>query len=108
MTAIVASSGLVQNVAQSTSLAAKAGMLRTRQWLDRRRGLKLLKELPTGLEALVFGDDMSPELLAALSLGGSAGHELATLALLRTIEWETSHTLETCYNGLPESHLYHI
>lgn len=108
MTAIVASSGLVQNVAQSTSLAAKAGMLRTRQWLDRRRGLKLLKELPTGLEALVFGDDMSPELLAALSLGGSAGHELATLALLMTIEWETSHTLETCYNGLPESHLYHI
>lgn len=40
--------------------------------------------------------------------GGRPGHELATLALLMTIEWETLHTLEPCHNGLPESHMYHI
>ena len=106
--AIVASSAIVRTVAQSTGLVARTGMLQTRQWMDRRRGLKLLKNLPTGLEALVFGDDMTPELMAALCLGGRSGRELATLALLMTIEWESLHTLEPCHNGLPESHLYTI
>lgn len=82
--AIVASSGVVGGVAQSTSLAAKSAMLQTRQWLDRMLGLKLLKKLPNGLEAQVYGDDVTPELLAALSLGGRPGHELSTLALLTT------------------------
>lgn len=60
-------------------------MLQISQWLDRLLGLKVLRNLPTGLEALVYGDDMTPELLAALCLGGAPGHELSTLALLTTI-----------------------
>lgn len=106
MTAIVASSGFVQNVAQSTSLAARSGVLQTRQWLDRRRGMKLLKELPTGLEALVFGDEISPEMLAALYIGGKAGLELATLALLITME--SSPSFDSYHSRVFEPHLYHI
>lgn len=54
-------------------------------WRDRSKGLNILKCLPRDpLEAFVFGeDDVTPELLAALSLGGTPGLQLSTIALLK-------------------------
>ena len=58
-----------------------------RHWMAQKQGLKTLKKLPMGLQASVFGDDLSPELLATLSLGGKPGIELSTLALMHTTDW---------------------
>eukprot|EP00752_Nemacystus_decipiens_P003415 g3161.t1 len=63
----------------------KSGTGKITKWADRTRGLKLLKNLPKGpLEAFVFGeDDVTPELLAALSLGETPGIQLSMIALLK-------------------------
>ena len=65
----------------------KAVANQVRQWFARKQGLSILKKLPTGLQALVFGVDLSPELLAALSLGDKPGIDLSTLALMHTTYW---------------------
>lgn len=55
--------------------------------MNRVRGLSILKNLPRGLEALVFGTDLTPELLTALSLGGRPGLQLSTIAMLMSINF---------------------
>lgn len=77
---LVTSSGVVGDSYQ----ALRSGTRKVTRFFDRTRGLSLLKKLPTGLEALVFGEkDVKPELLAALSLGGTPGLQLSTMALLK-------------------------
>ncbi|CAM9487279.1 unnamed protein product, partial [Ectocarpus sp. 12 AP-2014] len=78
---LAVSSGLVGGVSQ----LAKSGVRKITRWVDRAKGLKLLKNLPKGpLEAFVFGEDeVTPELLAALSLGGTPGTQLSMIALLK-------------------------
>lgn len=88
--AIVVSSAAVGGAAQTTTKVTKAGIRQLRQRWDRMRGLSMLKKLPIGLEALVFGDDVTPEMLAALSLGGSPGLELSISALLTTTRGGTT------------------
>ena len=67
------------------SQLAKRGLGKVLSSWDRARGLSLLKKLPTGLEALVFGEDgVTPELLAALSLGGKPGIQLSMIAFLKS------------------------
>lgn len=61
----------------------KSGIGKVTRSFDRARGLKLLNNLPRGLEALVYGEDVTPELLAALSLGGRPGLQLSTIALMK-------------------------
>ena len=77
----------VSNIVRDANAGFKAVPHQVRQWFARKQGLSILKNLPTGLQASVFGDDLSPELLAALSLGGKPGIELSTLALMHTTDW---------------------
>ena len=62
-------------------LASGIGRVTTSR--DRSKGLKILKNLPKGpLDAFVFGeDDVTPEILAALALGGTPGLQLSTIAV---------------------------
>eukprot|EP00903_Cladosiphon_okamuranus_P008176 g7875.t1 len=47
-------------------------------------GSVALEELPTGMEAFVVGENkLKAEFLAALSLGGTPGPQLSTIALLK-------------------------
>ncbi|CAN0238462.1 unnamed protein product [Ascophyllum nodosum] len=82
-TTIIAASGIVGDAYRGL----KDGSLQLCRWMARKQGLVILKKLPMGLEALVFGHDLSPELLAALSLGGKPGIKLSTLALMHTTDW---------------------
>ena len=63
-----------------------------------------MKKLPTGLQASVFGEDLSPELLAALSLGDKHGIDLSTLALMHSTDWglREDDSLETYLTALLE------
>lgn len=88
-TAITTSSGVVGDVYRGL----KDASLQVRRWMARKEGLAVLKKLPTGFQAMVFGVDLSPELMAALALGGRPGIKLSTLALMHTTSW-----------GLRESH----
>ena len=65
---------------------AKSGRAKLTSWRDRSKGLKLLDNLPEApREAFVFReDDVTPELLAALSLGGTPGLQLSTIAVLKS------------------------
>ena len=78
---LAVSSGLVRDGYQ----LLKSGAGKLTKWVDRAKGLKILKNLPKGpLEAFVFGeDDMTPELLAALYLGGEPGIQLSMIALVK-------------------------
>lgn len=84
----------------SSSIPIRYGVHQIRKLLDRMSGLKLLKNLPTGLEALIYYDDMTPDILAALSLGGDPGQKLATLGLMRMIYSSHHANLEELLNLL--------